>query len=301
MGEATLIRLVIVGLGLLWIAYIWWSWNRRAAQAEPRSKPWKKGEKRADRTEPTIAGDDVVEFQPYIGVDDSMRDELERLGREIADRRQGHAGLTLDVADLVDAEDDRDDEQDGRDSEHELGYDDRGETRAAPDATASAAARLRRESVGQRPPGRFERIITLHVVAREGETIAGPELVVAAERSGLSFGDMDIFHRMVDGYAERGPIFSVVNMMRPGSFDMGRIQDLRTPGVTFFMTLPGPLRAIDAWDTMLPAAQRFADLLDAQVLDEQRNALARQTVQVMREEMRTWDRDRERQTIKRSW
>lgn len=297
MGEATLVRLVIVGLGLLWLAYIWWSWNRRSAQAEPRSRPWSKADQRVGRTEPVIAGEDVVDFEPYIGVDDGMRDELERLGREIADRRQGDVGLMLDVADLVDGNEEGGD----RSSEQALRSDEGVDAHAASDTAAGAGPRLRRESVGQRPPGRFERIITLHVVAREGETIAGPELVVAAERSGLSFGDMDIFHRMVDGYAERGPIFSVVNMMRPGSFDMSRIQDLRTPGVTFFMTLPGPLRAIDAWDTMLPAAQRFADLLDAQVLDEQRNALARQTVQVMREEMRTWDRDRERQTIKRTW
>jgi cell division protein ZipA len=294
MSDATLIRLILLGLGLVWIAYIWWSWQRKHAQAKPaaRARAGRKAEAPTGRLEPVLALDE----DPQDG-DDGMRAELERLGREIADRREGHLELDLEPLEIED--------------ERAEGCEWAGSGRAGPEnesdvspdeaEPARAAPRLRREAVGQRPDGGFDRIITLHVVARDGETIAGPELVVAAERSGLTFGDMNIFHRMVDGYAERGPIFSVVNMMRPGSFDMAAIPDLRTPGVTFFMTLPGPLRAIDAWDTMLPAAQRFADLLDAQVLDEQRNALARQTIQLVREEMRAWDRERERQTIKRSW
>jgi cell division protein ZipA len=288
MSDATLIRLVILGLGLIWLAFIWWSWQRKHAQAKLNPRPRRTSGRATGRTEPVLGDEDVADSDLAPLADDDMRAELERLGREIADRRQGDLGLDSEPLKPVD--------EDG-------GDDASGDTagRHHGDGTARPTPKLRREPVGQRPDVGFDRIVTLHVVARDGETIAGPELVVAAERSGLVFGDMNIFHRMVDGYAERGPIFSVANMLRPGSFDMATIQDLRTPGVTFFMTLPGPLRAIDAWDTMLPAAQRFADLLDAQVLDEQRNALARQTIQLVREEMRAWDRERERRTIKRSW
>lgn len=294
MTDANLIRLAILGAGLLWLLYIWWSWQRRHAQAKPGRRAGRKPETSTGRTEPVLGDEEVFADGGASAADEGMRAELERLGREIADRRHGGLGLHHEPLGPLaegDAESEAEPPEGG-------GRDDRGETTPAGDHRAPT---LRREPVGQRPDRSFERIITLHVVARDGETIAGPELVVAAERSGLTFGDMDIFHRMVDGYAERGPIFSVANMMRPGSFDMATIQDLRTPGVTFFMTLPGPLRAIDAWDTMLPAAQRFADLLDAQVLDEQRNALARQTIQHVREEMRAWDRERERQTIRRTW
>ena len=34
------------------------------------------------------------------------------------------------------------------------------------------------------------------------------------------------------------------------------------------MALPGPLSALDAWDALLPTAQRMAELLDAIVPDE---------------------------------
>lgn len=169
-------------------------------------------------------------------------------------------------------------------------------SRAEPTEAAPAQS-----TVGARPDERIDRIVSLHVAAHEGATIAGPELVVAAEKAGLAFGEMDIFHRMVEGRPELAPVFSVANMIKPGSFDMSAIQTLRTPGVSFFMTLPGPLPALDAWDMMLPAAQRLAELLDARVLDERHNALGRQTIQHVRDELRAYDRKQEKNVIKRSW
>jgi len=158
-----------------------------------------------------------------------------------------------------------------------------------------------RPGVGARGESTVEKIVTLHVAARPGETIAGPELVVALEKAGLEFGDKEIFHRLDDARPDAGPVYSVANMVKPGSFEMRSISTLRTPGLTFFMTLPGPLPALDAWETMLPAAQRCAELLDAEVLDEHRNALGRQTIQHVRDELRGFDRKRDKQVIRKSW
>ena len=147
--------------------------------------------------------------------------------------------------------------------------------------------------VGVRPDVPVERIVTLFVSARAGHLIDGPDLVVAAEKAGLVFGDRGIFHRMHAGKHEQGAIFSMANLVKPGSFDMARISELETPGVTFFMVLPGPLTALDAWDALLPTAQRMAELLDAIVLDEKRNALGRQGIAHIRDELRAWDRKQE--------
>lgn len=152
---------------------------------------------------------------------------------------------------------------------------------------------------GARPSAAFDRIVTLFVAARPGETLRGSDLVVAAEKAGLVYGDMNIFHRLVDGKPEAGPIFSVANMVKPGSFDLRRVQEIESPGVTFFMTLPGPLPALDAWETLLPTAQRMAELLDAAVLDEERNTLGRQRIAHIRDELRGYDRKQERQ--QRHW
>ncbi len=135
-----------------------------------------------------------------------------------------------------------------------------------------------------------ERIVTLHVAAREGELLRGSDIVVAAEKVGLRFGERRIFHRLLDARPDAPPVFSMANMVKPGYFPMDRIGELTTPGVIFFATLPGPLPALDAWEAMLPAAQRVAELLDGMLLDAERNALGRQRIAGLREELREWDR-----------
>jgi len=154
---------------------------------------------------------------------------------------------------------------------------------------------------GVAPAADFEKIVSLHVAAREGEMLLGADLVVAAEKVGLAFGAMSIFHRSVDGRPGQPPVFSVANMVKPGTFDLRDLEKVQTPGISFFMALPGPLSGLDAWDAMLPAAQRMAELLNAQVLDDQRNALGRQRIAHLRDELRAFDRKREQQTIGKPW
>ncbi len=165
----------------------------------------------------------------------------------------------------------------------------------------SRSRRAVKSPVGARPDVPIERIVTLLVCARDGELIAGSDLVVAAEKAGLEFGDRGIFHRMLTGKPEAGPIFSMANMLKPGHFDMAEIDSLDTQGVTFFMALPGPLSALDSWDALLPTVQRFAELLDAVVLDEKRGALGRQGIAHIRDELRAWDRQHESKQIRPSW
>lgn len=147
--------------------------------------------------------------------------------------------------------------------------------------------------LGRRTTEEFDKIVTLYLAAKAGQALGGPDIVVAAERAGLVYGHMGVFHRLVDGHPERGPVFSVANIMKPGSFDMANIHDLQTPAIAFFLTLPAPVAALDAWDTMLPTAQRMAELLDGVVLDEQRNAIGRQRIAHIRDELRAYDRQRE--------
>ncbi|HEX5694681.1 MAG TPA: cell division protein ZipA [Arenimonas sp.] len=156
---------------------------------------------------------------------------------------------------------------------------------SVPDRTPAGPA-----APGARPDENFDKVVSLYLAARAGQTFHGPDLVVAAEKAGLVYGHMNIFHRLVDNHPEQGPVFSVANLVKPGSFEMTGIQDLRTPGISFFMALPGPLPALDAWDAMLPTAQRMAELLDGVLLDEERNALGRQRIAHIREDLRNYDR-----------
>ncbi|MGK7297466.1 MAG: cell division protein ZipA [Candidatus Wenzhouxiangella sp. M2_3B_020] len=131
-------------------------------------------------------------------------------------------------------------------------------------------------------------IVTLYVRAREGRNISGLGLLDAAIKAGLRFGEMKIFHRRHRGATR--PVFSMANITRPGSFDPSGWNLFETPGVTLFMTLPGPVSALDAWDAMLATGQRLAEILDADLMDDNQCLLTRQRIAQIREEMREFDR-----------
>lgn len=203
-----------------------------------------------------------------------------RIPREsIADAFALRTEPTLDEAAVADGIDDNYDE---RATQSELDL-----------AAESAAASAANSDLGKRSDESFEKIVTLYLAARAGSKLSGPDIVVAAEKAGLSYGHMGVFHRLIDNHPERGPVFSVANIMKPGSFDMANIQAMETPAIAFFLTLPAPTPALDAWETMLPTAQRMAELLDGVVLDESRNALGRQRIAHIRDELRAYDRQRE--------
>ncbi len=131
------------------------------------------------------------------------------------------------------------------------------------------------------------------MAARAGSTLRGEDIVVAAEKTGMVFGHMNVFHRLLEGHPERGPVFSMASIIKPGSFDMATIRELETPAIAFFLTLPAPGPALDAWEKMLPTVQRMAELLDGVVLDDSRNALGRQRIAHIRDDLRAYDRQHE--------
>ena len=171
---------------------------------------------------------------------------------------------------------------------------------ASSEATPPEAAPPSGPEVGKRDREDFDKIVTLYVAARSGQVLRGTDIVVAAEKAGLSYGYMNIFHRLPDGRPDGGPIFSVANIKKPGSFEMSEIQTMETPAIAFFLTLPASIAALDAWEKMLPTAQRMAELLDGVVLDESRNALGRQRIAHIRDDLRAYDRQHEAPPISKN-
>jgi cell division protein ZipA len=170
---------------------------------------------------------------------------------------------------------------------------DGGDLQAEMDLGGPAAAAAASSSAGRRVSEEFDKIVTLYIAARAGAKLRGPDIVVAAEKTGLTYGHMNIFHRLVEGHPERGPVFSVANIMKPGGFDMATIQSLETPAIAFFLTLPAPVPALDAWETKQPTPQRMAELHDGVLLDDSRKAHGRQRIQHLLDELRAWDRQQE--------
>jgi len=145
------------------------------------------------------------------------------------------------------------------------------------------------KSVPASVPG-LDKLVTLHVEAGAEGHFTGQKIFSSAQRVGLEFADDGLFHRRVETATE--PLYSMTNMVNPGAFDPGSQQGLRTPGVSFFMRLPGPMLALEGFDAMLAAAQRVAELLAGEVRDEQHCTLSRQRILHLRDEMRSYDRQR---------
>ncbi len=133
-----------------------------------------------------------------------------------------------------------------------------------------------------------EKIVILYLKRKEGKKLSGVELLEAALKAGLVFGEMNIFHRRQEGGEQS--VFSMANITNPGTFDPTAWNLFETPGVTLFLTLPGPISGLDAWDAMLATGQRLAELLNAELLDDSQCLLTRQRIAQIREEMREYDR-----------
>jgi cell division protein ZipA len=133
-------------------------------------------------------------------------------------------------------------------------------------------------------------VFMLNVVARNRDGFRGEDILHILLACDLRFGDMNYFHRH-EFEAGRGAIqFSVANMMQPGVFDIDNMADFNTPGLVFFLTLPGPEDMMKAFDYMLETAQAVARNLEGDVLDESRSVLTKQTLEHTRQRIRDLER-----------
>lgn len=130
-----------------------------------------------------------------------------------------------------------------------------------------------------------EKVITLYVLAPAGVPFRGEFLMEAMAQAGLQYGDMQIFHRMERRGGREQALFSVANLVEPGTFDLAAMASFSTRGVVLFLQLPGPDDAIQAFDAMVAAARSLAASLEGSLCDATRSVLTNQTISHMREEV----------------
>ena len=136
-----------------------------------------------------------------------------------------------------------------------------------------------------------DKIIVLYIMAPPGGRFAGPDVRHAIEAAGLHYGQMRIFHRLVDqNQPDSEAVFSLANSVEPGSFDLDRLGEFTTPGLTLFMQLPGPLNGITALDSMLAAAHIIATELHGELRDQSRSVLSKQSIELLHSEIVEYQR-----------
>ena len=135
-----------------------------------------------------------------------------------------------------------------------------------------------------------EEVLLINVIAKPGRKIQGGELLGGLFNCGLHFGSMNIFHRYSHANGDGPLMFSMANMVNPGVFNLDGINDFDTPGVTFFLTLPGPKNSMTAFDLMLDTVRRLARILNAELRDEKQNPLTPEVVNEYRRRVRDFER-----------
>lgn len=135
-----------------------------------------------------------------------------------------------------------------------------------------------------------EKIVVAYLVAPGGGRFRGPELLQAFDATGLAHGDMNIFHYDEDSDSGRHRLFSVANVVEPGWFDPQHMDEFETPGLAFFLQLPGPPDGVHALDVMLDCALRMRERLEGDLLDSSRSVMSRQTMAHLREEVQEFSR-----------
>ncbi len=152
-------------------------------------------------------------------------------------------------------------------------------------SAASTSAGSGQAGVSIYPP-QPEKIVTLYIHARGDKLLSWHAIKDAAEKAGLEYGKDNLYYRYRDNGTSKDMMFLVANMLKPGIFT----PDTQTRGLVLIMTLPGPVSALDSWDTLLPVGQRLAELLGGTLTDEHHNPMSRQQIAFLREQMREFDR-----------
>ena len=121
-------------------------------------------------------------------------------------------------------------------------------------------------------------ILVIHLMAAKGEFCSGQLLLDSAVSLGLRYGNMKIFHRHTSEDGSGPVLFSMANLLNPGTFDLTAISQQQMVGVTLFMAPSDLDKPIEVFDLMLDVAEQMAAKLQLNIMDETRSSMTKQTI-----------------------
>ena len=127
----------------------------------------------------------------------------------------------------------------------------------------------------------WDLVIALTLMAPADRLFTGRAVKNALDNQDLHFGEMQIYHRYSVG-SRKNSLFSVANILDPGTFLPAELISMKTPGVLLFAKLPGPINGLAVLDAMLDCANQMAEQLDGVVCDETRQPLTDASLENMR-------------------
>jgi cell division protein ZipA len=135
-------------------------------------------------------------------------------------------------------------------------------------------------------PAGEQLFIPLTLMAKAGHQFSGEAIKAATKSAGLKLLDDGIYRLEVkdaQGYLQ--PLLGLANILEPGTFSSEPHQDLSTPGLVLYLHLPAPIEAREAFDKLIETGQQLEELLDAELCDETRSVLTKQTIGHLKEKV----------------
>jgi cell division protein ZipA len=127
-------------------------------------------------------------------------------------------------------------------------------------------------------------LLVLYITSPSHISFNGLSISKAADEVGMIYGHMNIFHHFGPGKLHSGqPLFSLANMHEPGSFDLGRMSELKTKGLAIFMYSPASIDASVVFELFLNTTQRLAELLVGTVRTVDNSVLNNASIKTLRE------------------
>jgi cell division protein ZipA len=145
-------------------------------------------------------------------------------------------------------------------------------------------AETNKASTGQTTNNKPNDIIVIYILPKGDALLEGSQINSTAQALGLNFGEMNIFHYANDGRN----VFSLANMLEPGSFNSETIHALKTTGLTLFMQIEGDAMndSMNDLSEMLQRGYQIAGLLEARLCNHKREPLTEQDAENYRAQVR---------------
>jgi len=111
--------------------------------------------------------------------------------------------------------------------------------------------------------------LVLFIAANSDAGLNGNKLLNSLDKAGLSFGEMDLFHRIIATDRGNVSVFSVANGVEPWTLNPDDIRDQSTPGVSLILNLPSSIDDVQAINDFVNVAQMVAEDLNASLRNQQ--------------------------------
>lgn len=137
--------------------------------------------------------------------------------------------------------------------------------------------------------------IALTVLAPRGQSFVGSAVRQAAEELGFMLNTLGLFDYRME--PDQEPLFSMAHLRNPGTFAAETLEQLQTPGLLLFMTLPSAMEGMSALEQLIVIADQLAQALGGMICDERRIRLNNKGLAALRQQIAAFQQLHGAQTV----